>query len=295
MKIYVQLFVVIFCTYYLRSQTTLNTPALKPDTIFIELSDDNVILLDGLLNDEDSIKLMFHMAANDMTIITTAAQACESISWEESHDVHSWGGKSQSRYSESNKLSIGHLDWSEIPIWENTQSGKGSEGKIGPKLFSDRYLEIDFEEGIIVLHFQEPDIPPTMVQIQLDYENGFMFIPATVVIDSIHVDDKFLIHTGYSKSLLLDDSFVASNSLSEYLEVSSESELKDSFGNILKIKNALLPQFQIGTVSFDDVEVSFFEGAINRQKMNVLGTDILKQFHLIISADRKSIYLEERS
>ncbi len=80
-----------------------------------------------------------------MTIIITAAQACESRSWEESHDVHGWEGKSQSRYSKSNKLSIGHLDWSEIRIWENIQSSKGSEGKIIPKLFSNRYLEIDFE------------------------------------------------------------------------------------------------------------------------------------------------------
>lgn len=295
MKIYVQLLALICSTYCLQSQTVLNAPALTPDTISIELSNDNVILLDGLLNDQDSIKLMFHMAANDMTIINTVAQACESISWEESHDVHSWGGKSQSRYSKSNKLSIGNLSWSEIPIWENKQSGKGSEGKIGPNLFSDRYLEMDFERGIMVLHHQEPDIHSAMTQIELDYENGFMFIPATVVVDSIQVEHKFLIHTGYSKSLLLDDAFVASNSLSNHLEVTSESELKDSFGNILKTKSALLPQFQIGAFSFDDVEVSFFEGAINRQKMSVLGTDILKQFHLIISADRKSIYLEARS
>ncbi len=64
MKIYVQLLAVICCTYCLRSQTTLNTPVLKPDTIFIELSEDNVILSDGLLKDEDFIKLMFHMAGN---------------------------------------------------------------------------------------------------------------------------------------------------------------------------------------------------------------------------------------
>ncbi len=100
-----------------------------------------------------------------------------------------------------------------------------------------------------------------MIQIQLDYENGFMFIPATVIIDSIQVEDKFLIYTGYSKSLLLDDSFVASNSLSEQLEVTSESELKDSFGNMLKTKSALLPQFKIGAFSFDNVKVSFLRSA----------------------------------
>lgn len=295
MKTYTLLLALICFTSIISSQEGPVNLSLQPDTIAIELTDNNVILLTAILNDQDSLKLMFHTAANDMTVTTTAAQQCHSINWEESHEVYSWGGKSQSRFSKSNELSIGALNWSNIPIWENEQSGRGSDGKFGPHLFSDRAIEIDFEKGLMILHQEEPDVIQTMSQVQLNYDNGFMFIPASLLIDSLQLDHKFLIHTGYSKSLLLDDQFVQSNSLSEQLELSDESQLTDSFGNVLKTKSALLPRLQIGGFSFNHIEVSFFEGAINRQKMSVLGTDVLKQFHVVIAADRQSIYLQTNS
>ncbi len=101
-----------------------------------------------------------------------------------------------------------------------------------------------------------------------------------------------LIHSGYSGSILLDDQFVADNKLGEKLKVIDEKELKDSFGHILKTEKAIMPGFVIGKEKLSNVPVGFFQGAIGRQKMSIMGGDLLKRFNIIIDADRQYIYLK---
>jgi hypothetical protein len=41
--------------------------------------------------------------------------------------------------------------------------------------------------------------------------------------------------------------------------------------------------------------VGFFEGAIGKQKMSVVGGDVLKRFNILIGLDRTEIYLKPNS
>jgi len=80
-----------------------------------------------------------------------------------------------------------------------------------------------------------------------------------------------------------------------HLEVISESELKDSYGNILKTKKALLPAFKLGNIKVKELPIGFFEGAIGRQKMSVMGGNLLKRFNIIIDIEAAHIYLKPNS
>lgn len=42
-----------------------------------------------------------------------------------------------------------------------------------------------------------------------------------------------------------------------------------------------------------NIPVGFFTGALGRQKMSIVGGDLLKRFNLIIDAERANIYLKE--
>ena len=81
--------------------------------------------------------------------------------------------------------------------------------------------------------------------------------------------------------------------MSKNLPLLSESELLDSFGNVLKTKKSELQLLQIGSFHFDSIPASFFEGAIGRQKMSVLGMDILKRFNLVLDIKSNMIYLQK--
>jgi hypothetical protein len=101
-----------------------------------------------------------------------------------------------------------------------------------------------------------------------------------------------LIHSGYSGAILFDDKFAAENLLAERLQITGEKSLKDSYGNILKTKQAVLPQFNFQKLILKNVPSGFFEGAIGQQKMSIIGGDVLKRFNLIIDAKREFIYLK---
>lgn len=85
----------------------------------------------------------------------------------------------------------------------------------------------------------------------------------------------------FGGAVLLDDDFVARHKLIERLEAIGESELKDSYGNVFKTKKLVLPAFSLGHAKLKNIPISVFEGAIRNQKMSVIGSDVLKRFHIV--------------
>jgi hypothetical protein len=60
-------------------------------------------------------------------------------------------------------------------------------------------------------------------------------------------------------------------------------------------KQVVLPGFFIEGIALTDVPAGFFDGALGRQKISVLGGDILKRFNMVIDAKREFIYLRSNS
>jgi len=91
---------------------------------------------------------------------------------------------------------------------------------------------------------------------------------------------------------LFDDEFVQKTELGTAIEIVDEQDLKDAFGNVIKTKKGVLPQFSIGSLTFEDLTVGFFDGAIGVQRMSIIGGDLLKRMNFIIDAKRENIYIK---
>lgn len=265
------------------------------DSIPFKLSSHNNIILKALLNNQDSLNLMFHTDAGDLSLISSKTSLMKSIKWKSETEVKSWGGSSTSRYSEGNSLSIGRIIWDSLPIWENQHSGPGTDGKIGPYFFEGKVLVLDFEKKLLIVQKDLPYNIQDFQKIPILKEKGSMYIEGWTIIGKNRFINKFLIHSGFGGTVLYDDAFTAENKLGEKLEITSESELRDSFGNVLKTKKALLPQFQIAGFILNDLPIGFFEGSIGKQKMSVIGGDLLKRFNIVWDANREFIYLQPNS
>lgn len=274
-------------------QDTQSRECFLSDTIPFALTDHNNIIIDAVLNQADTIKLMFHTAANDISLIEASTEALNSLIWDKDvEEVKSWGGSGEQRTSPNNTLNIGQMQWDSLLIWESRHSGPTSDGKFGPNLFSDRSIEIDFESSHLIVHKELPAKVTNYEKIPIQYENGFMFVEANSLIDSVEIKNRYLLHSGYAGAVLLDDLFVQENKVSGQIKITDESELKDSQGNILKTKKGILPKFLMGKYEFNNIPVGFFEGAIGRQKMSVIGGNILKRFNLIIDSKRENLYVK---
>lgn len=263
------------------------------DEIPFELTDHNNMSVRAILNNVDTINLMFHTATSSITLIEESTERLNGISWDREYDVKSWGGETSARYSENNFLKIGKLEWDNVSIWENKNSGAKTDGKFGPNLFEGKILEINFDNSLLIIHSTLPSKIEEFEKLNLIYEDDFMFIEGVSIVEGINYRNRFLIHSGYGGTILYDDEFVETSNIGAKLKVIDESELRDSYGNVLKTKKAILPTFRIGETELKDMPVGFFEGVIGKQKVSVLGGNVLKRFNLIIDADRKNIYIKE--
>ncbi|MNK00071.1 hypothetical protein D3C87_178520 [compost metagenome] len=258
-----------------------------------ELTNYNNIAINTVLNKKDTVKLMFHLAASSVTLTEEALQKINSIKFERTDSVNSWGGSGNtSRFSKSNELQIGSLVWKNTPIWENKNSGQNTGGKFGLDLFKGKIISIDFEKKIISISEELPKNIKKYQKLNIDYKDDMMFVAANCEVGGASIANKFLIHSGYAGSILFDDQFSNANKLSDRLKITSEKQLKDSYGNVLKTKKAILSNFALGNFNLKNIPVGFFDGAMGRQKMSVLGGDILKRFNIVIDAKREFIYLK---
>lgn len=283
--------VVLLCIY----SQLLFAQSSKPTVIPFQLTKYNNLSVKALINQKDTISLMFHTAANSLMLTEEATKRMTSLVFSRVDSVKSWGGQSSSRYSKSNSLKIGDLTWENLEIWEDKNSGQQTEGKFGPNLFENKVVEIDFDKSQILVYNSLPSKVKKYEKLPLANDNGNLFIDGNSELDGNGIKNKFLIHSGYAGAILFDDVFTASNKLDEKLKIVGEKSLKDSYGNVLKTKKAILPVFTIGKLKLSNVPVGFFQGAIGRQKMSVIGGDILKRFNIIFDAQRTFVYLKANS
>ncbi|MEZ4960963.1 MAG: hypothetical protein R2830_14155 [Saprospiraceae bacterium] len=275
----------------IRQVQNMGVQMTPPDTIPFTLTPYNNISIQAVLNKVDTLHLMFHTAENSVNLTKEATKKTTNLNLDGVVEADSWGGGGTTRYCDHNSLQIGKFHWDNIRIWEDENAGKLTDGKFGPNLFKDKIIEIDFDNSMLVIYSALPTIGEGYEQLNLVFKRGFMYIKGQLDIGGNIYDNDFLIHSGFGGTILLDDNFVGTYNIGNKLQTISESELKDSFGNVLKTKKAILPALSLGKTSFQEVPIGFFDGAIGRQKMSVLGGDMLKRFNLIIDLQQAYIYL----
>lgn len=264
-----------------------------PVRIPFTLTDSNNISIAAVINDTDRLNLMFHTAMGEIALTDDAVEKMKSVSFSESTEVQSWGGSGKTRVSTDNKLSLGELEWSKQTIYTDTHSGPGTDGKFGPDLFQGKILEVNFDSRELIVYSSLPDmVMDTAKYHRLDFtENrGSMYVAGTVGVADSKLNHSFMVHSGFGGTVLLDDEFVTTHELATKLETISERELKDSFGNIIKTRKVRLNSLEIAGRSFSGIPIEIFDGSIGRQKVSVLGGDLLRRFNMVIDSANHHIY-----
>jgi hypothetical protein len=173
-----------------------------------QLTAHNNLSVQAVLNKKDTVHLMFHTAANAVTLTEEATEKIKSLHFDRTDSVKSWGGEgNSSRSSEGNSLQIGELEWKNVSIWENKNSGPETDGKFGIDLFENKVIEIDFDKKIIMLLTNLPAKAKKYKKLRLTLENDCLFLESICKIGEATYKNRFLIHSGYSGAVLFDDKF----------------------------------------------------------------------------------------
>jgi hypothetical protein len=261
------LFCIVLCGAGCAStRTDLSARSDKNVSIPFTLSKQNNIVVEVRINESHRLHLMLHTASSDVTLTEDTVRRLGDITLDNATRIQSWGGTSDSHYSTGNRVRIGALTRDNITLWENKNSGDGTDGKFGLDFFGDSVIEVNYDDGLIVVHDRLPDKARGYEALDIETEDGELFVQGVCMFGNDHHANRFLIHSGYAGGILLDDAFAASSGIDSKITITETSSLTDSFGHVIKVQKGVMPGFSLGRQQLSNVPVGFFSGQIGRQQ-----------------------------
>lgn len=238
----------------------------------------NNIIVKTLVNDKDSLDLMFQIAMEDASISPDRKRNADHIIFKD-------------EISDGNTIKIGKKKYENIRFFDNELTGHEADGKIGTGIFKGKIFKIDYDNSRFVVYDKMPDLNGYQ-SVPLLLKNEQLFIPANSIIEKQNVEAYFLLQSGYSGGILYSNEFADGKELDKKLKVTGEKTLKNSSGQSVITKNGILPVLKVGNFVLKDVSAGFFVGELKIQKSSYFGGDLLRRFNWIFDAERKVVYVK---
>ncbi|WBV56921.1 hypothetical protein PFY10_00510 [Chryseobacterium daecheongense] len=264
-----------FILFFLIDLTTLHAQ----ETIPFRLTKHNNIIVKALVNDKDSLDLMFQIAMEDASISPQRTRKADHIIF------------NKDEISDNNRVQLGKITWKNVRFFDNELTGHEADGKFGTRAFSGKAFKIDYDHNQFVIYDHLPDLEGFQ-PIKLYLERDQLFIEAENIIDGKTITGRFLLQSGYSGGLLYNNQFAEDNLLDKKLKITGEKTLKNSSGKSVITKQGILPEFKIGNTTLKNVSAGFFAGDLKTQKVSYFAADLIKRFIWIFDADRKTAYIK---
>jgi len=260
-----------------------------PDTIPSQLSPTNNVLVRAVLNEMDTLTLMFHTGMQGVAITEEARKRLHAFRTDGSVAVDTWGGKTEGGMSLRNALRIGQRRVQDVEITVDEQSGEGSDGKVGYDLFAGQVLELDYDKGLLIVHDRPPQDLAGYDDLPIDYVRGSFHIRCSLSTGHGVIEYPFMVHTGYSGALIM-----GTRSAFPVRDTLGVEVLRDSYSNELRNVRTRIPELVVGEQHFTDVPASVMDPHA-RIAANVIGGDLLKRFNWFLDLRNDVLYLKPNS
>lgn len=238
----------------------------------------NNIIVKALVNDKDSLHLMFQIAMEEASISPERIRKADHIIFKD-------------EISDGNTIKIGNKKYKNIRFFDNELTGHEADGKIGTGIFKDKYFKIDYDNNQFVSYDKEPDLKDYQ-PMNLYVKNGQFYIVADNVVEDKQQEAYFLLQSGYSGGLLYSNEFAEANNLNEKLKITGEKSMKNSAGQIITTKQGVLPFLKLGNIVLKNISAGFFTGDLKTQHANYFAADVMRRFNWIFDKDRKVVYIK---
>ncbi|MBB1139147.1 hypothetical protein [Myroides sp. WP-1] len=242
------------------------------------------ILVDGLINQRDSVVLMFQIAMREASLASNRKTKVESVVFDTTDFPEG--------LSKDNRIQVGNIIVNKIWIWDKEYTGNGAEGKIGTQLFDGKIFAINFDQGQFELYDHLPDTSG-FVALPLTHEQGRLFIEISSRLNEKEIKTKFLLQSGFSGMLLYNNQVGDDNQLAELLPRLDEKTLMNSAGEKLTNLIVEMPVVAVDSFRFTAVPVNVFTGEIKNQTTSYVGADFIHRFNWIIDIAGETAYIQQ--
>ena len=250
------------------------------ETIPFRITKYNNIIVKTLVNDKDSLDLMFQIAMQDASVSPEKLKPAKSIVF-------------KNEISENNSVKIGHHEWKNVKFYDNELTGQEADGKIGTGIFKEKTYQIDYDNHQFVIYDKLPDMKDYKEISYVSNKEGQIFLACENIIGDIAYDGNFLLQSGYPGGLLYSNQFADSKDLNKKLKITGEKILKNSAGKSVTTKQGILPALTIiDDITLKNVSAGFFSGEIKNQPTSYFGADLIRRFNWIFDAETERIYIK---
>jgi predicted aspartyl protease len=287
-------------TCYTQIQSAIqktNSPThipFKTDTIPFALTSYNNISIQTVVNQADTLNLMFHSGVNSVYITKEGLAKTTRLKVDKSGQVQSWGGSANAAFSTTNTLQVGKFRKDNVEITIDERSGQGTDGKFGFSFFDNTILEVNYDKMQLIIHNKLPKSVKKYAKLPMTFSGSSFFLDTKIKLKGQTYQDKFMFHTGYAGNLILGTKFMDTYNLRGTLDTLGVEELRDSYSNVMKNITTNIASLQLGETHFSNIKGGVMDKKV-QFPTNVLGNDILKRFNVFVDFQHDMIYLKPNS
>ncbi|WP_326982996.1 hypothetical protein VUJ46_00155 [Chryseobacterium sp. MYb264] len=252
------------------------------DSIRLAINEQNTMFVKTLLNKTDSLVLNFDTGSNNLSLTTETLK--DKI-------------KEQLK-GRVNVLSIGNRKYDGFRIYQVELSGHGTDGRFGWDLFDGMVVELNYDQGIMVVHSELPASvkkDKAYQPLNIIYFDKLFFVETTIKQGTKTLKDWFLFDTGYQRTVMLDGPLLKEQQFpTDQMKIIKKVIMKGGQGNEIPVITANLESLSLGKYQLKNIPSQLLSESrpIIDKKMNILGNEILKRFNVFLDFQNNIVYIK---
>ena len=244
------------------------------------------------INGSRPLRMMFDAGAGITVVYPSAQRAGAKLVWDGNSENHGTGGATTRRTSSDNRITAAGLRWDHVPVLAVERQAEPFDGIVGPDLFAERVLELDFQRGRFVVHDSLPAAAHGFARLPLRYDGLIPSLPM-VLGHSGRTDSLWVVFdTGANGAAALSHATAVRLGLPGGLPVLRRARIGGVGAARMSGDIVSMPSLGLAGVHLKDVPVFVEHAAAVHRMGDLLGMDVLRRFHLYIDFDHDELYLQ---
>ncbi len=247
----------------------------KDDTIPFTLTKYNTIAIKAIINSTDTINMHFD---------------CGSFGFYFTKDAVTKDPKLKKVAT----LQLGSITWHDPEIHSSSVTAHDMDGKIGYSVFDGKYVEIDNDKGLLIIHSQQPGNLHSYKKLKLEFIRSFVCLKGDIQIQSKNYIGDFLMDTGSDQAMIIDSTWAAGQGFPKDLKIIKTTALYDPRGKKYESHIVNVPALKFNAFAFNNVSVLTLGSDQHPVGLpiNYLGNGLLKRFNIVFDFRNDYVYLK---
>ncbi len=244
---------------------------------------DNRIYFEGAINSSETLSIQFDLGAG-MSNINAKSSYKVKMEFDSSVFLINSQGRNKARLSSVNTITIGKLSFLQEAFIETKNMAKWEDAIVGNSLFLDKYLEIDYNNQLLIIHDSMPPLDSSWIKLDMLLDGGVRpMISAVLELDGAKYTDWYIFDTGNSGNGIISN------------ELTARYGIYDKFNKIIGFagrKIASIPKITIAGYSFENGTIVLEKPGANLLEKSVLGNKMLSRLNVVFDNRQGYLYLK---